>query len=134
MMKTVAELNLPADRRYTAEHVWIMPDGDFCLVGISDFAQDQLGEVAYVDLPSKGNSLNAHAEFGSIESVKAVNALFMPVDGDVLEVNNHLEDSPQTVNADCYGAGWLARIRPVNAADVDKLMDAEAYRTSLDKA
>ncbi|MCX4310547.1 MAG: glycine cleavage system protein GcvH [Desulfovibrio sp.] len=130
-MKTAAELNLPGDRRYTGEHVWIMPDGDSWLVGISDYAQDQLGEVAYVDLPSEGNALKGHDEFGSIESIKTVNALFMPVDGEIIEVNANLEDAPETVNADCYGAGWLARIKPANAADVDKLMDAEAYRASL---
>ena len=124
-MKTAAELNLPGDRRYTGEHVWIMPDGDSWLVGISDYAQDQLGEVAYVDLPSEGNALKGHDEFGSIESLKT------PVDGEIIEVNANLEDAPETVNADCYGAGWLARIKPANAADVDKLMDAEAYRASL---
>ncbi len=100
-------------------------------MGISDYAQDQLGEVAYVDLPSEGNALKGHDEFGSIESIKTVNALFMPVDGEIIEVNANLEDAPETVNADCYGAGWLARIKPANAADVDKLMDAEAYRASL---
>ena len=75
--------------------------------------------------------LKGHDEFGSIESIKTVNALFMPVDGEIIEVNANLEDAPETVNADCYGAGWLARIKPANAADVDKLMDAEAYRASL---
>ena len=96
-MKTAAELNLPGDRRYTGEHVWIMPDGDSWLVGISDYAQDQLGEVAYVDLPSEGNALKGHDEFGSIESIKTVNALFMPVDGEIIEVNANLEDAPETL-------------------------------------
>lgn len=131
-MKAKDELKLPDDRRYTEEHIWIMPDGDAFLVGISDFAQDQLGEVAYVDLPVQGRNLAAHDEFGGIESVKAVNALFMPVAGKVAEVNEALEDAPETVNADCYGAGWLARIKPDNPQDVEKLMDASAYRQFLE--
>lgn len=130
-MKPADELNLPSDRHYTKEHVWIMPDKDSWLVGISDYAQDQLGEVAYVDLPSEGKHLEAHDEFGSIESIKAVNALYMPVAGEVLEVNGALEDAPQTVNADCYKDGWLVKIRPDKGADVDSLMDADAYRASL---
>lgn len=130
-MKTAAELNLPDDRRYTNEHVWIKPEGNSWLVGISDYAQDQLGEVAYVDLPSEGKALDAHDVFGSIESVKAVNALYMPVKGEILEVNAALEDAPETVNADCHDAGWLVKIVPANAEDVEGLMDAETYRASL---
>lgn len=130
-MKKVEDLNLPNDRCYTDEHVWIMPsDGDY-IIGISDYAQDQLGEVAYVDLPAKGKNLAGHDEFGSIESVKAVNALFMPVAGEVIEINDALDGAPETVNVDCYGDGWLARIKVDNPSDIDKLMDAQSYRKIL---
>lgn len=133
-MKSKAELNLPNDRRYTNEHVWIKRDGSSFLVGIGDYAQDQLGEVAYVDLPSEGNTLEEHDEFGSIKSVKAVNALYMPVKGEILEINANLEDAPETVNADCYGAGWLVKIAPANAADVEKLNETllNAQQNPLD--
>lgn len=132
-MKSVQELNLPDDRSYTDEHVWIRQDGDSWIAGISDYAQDQLGEVAYVDLPAKGKHLAAHDEFGGIESVKAVNALYMPVAGEVLEVNESLEDAPETVNADCYGTGWLIRLKPDNSEDAQKLMDGATYRKTLEK-
>ena len=130
-MKTAAELNLPQDRRYTNEHVWIKEDGDSYLVGISDYAQDQLGEVAFVDLPSLDQTLAAHDEFGGIESVKAVNALYMPVAGKVVEVNSSLEDAPETVNVDCYGAGWLVRIKADDPEEIAKLFTADAYRATL---
>ncbi len=130
-MKKNMELNLPDDRRYTKEHIWIKKDGDAWKVGVSDYAQDQLGEVAYVDLPSEGQSLAANDEFGNIESVKSVNALHMPVAGKVVAVNEVLEDAPEIVNADCYGAGWLAEIVPDNPADIDALLAAEDYRGQL---
>lgn len=130
-MKSIADLNIPEDRRYTSEHIWIREDGDAWLVGISDYAQDQLGEVAYVDLPSEGQNLGGHDEFGGIESVKSVNSLYMPVAGKVVAVNATLEDAPESVNAECYGSGWLARIVPDNPADVAKLLTAEAYRAQL---
>lgn len=132
-MKTVEELVLPSDRLYTDEHVWLKQDGDNWIAGISDYAQDQLGEVAYVDLPSKGKHLASHDEFGGIESVKAVNALYMPVSGEVVEINENLEDAPETVNADCYGAGWLIRLKPDNPDDAKKLMDSASYKKNLKK-
>lgn len=130
-MKTPDALNLPAELLYTSEHVWVKKEGNDLLVGISDYAQDQLGEVAFVDLPSEGQQLPEHGEFGSVESVKSVNALYMPVAGTVSAINGELEDNPSLVNADCYGQGWLVRVTPDNAADVDKLMQADAYRGSL---
>lgn len=130
-MKTIDALNLPDDRKYTNEHVWVRKDGDLLVAGISHYAQDQLGEVAYVDLPSQGHHLNAHDEFGSIESIKSVNALFMPLAGEVVEVNESLEDAPESVNMDCYGDGWLVKIKADNIADADALLTSAAYKSGL---
>ena len=130
-MKSADMVNLPEDLNYTDEHVWVRQDGDTLLAGISDYAQDQLGEVAYVELPETGRRLNGHDEFGSIESVKAVNALFMPVAGEIVEVNSELEDAPELVNADCYGKGWIVRIRPDDPAAAKALPDAGSYRALL---
>ena len=130
-MKSAETVNLPEDLNYTDEHVWVRQDGDTLVAGISDFAQDQLGEVAYVDLPEVGRHLNGHDEFGSIESVKAVNALFMPVAGEIVEVNSELEDAPELVNADCYGKGWIVRIKADDPAGAKTLLDAAAYRALL---
>ncbi|MBO6171686.1 MAG: glycine cleavage system protein GcvH [Desulfovibrio sp.] len=130
-MKTPDQINLPADLRYHKEHTWIKKDGDTCLVGISDYAQDQLGEVAFVDMPQAGTHFNAGDEFGTVESLKSVNALFMPVSGTVVEVNAALEDTPTLVNASCYGEGWIIRIKADDAAEADGLLDGEAYRRGL---
>lgn len=130
-MKTIDAINIPDDRKYTNEHVWVRKDGDLLVAGISDYAQDQLGEVAYVDLPSAGSHLNAHDEFGSIESIKSVNALFMPVSGEVVEVNESLEDAPENVNAACYSDGWLVKIKADNMADAEALLTAAAYKNAL---
>ncbi|MDE7240607.1 glycine cleavage system protein GcvH [Desulfovibrio sp.] len=130
-MKSAETVILPEDLNYTDEHVWVRQDGDTLVAGISDYAQDQLGEVAYVDLPEVGRRLDAHDEFGSIESVKAVNALFMPVAGEIVEVNEELEDAPELVNADCYGKGWIVRIKADDPAAARALPDAAAYRALL---
>lgn len=130
-MKDKKDLNLPNDLRYTDEHVWVRKDGDELIAGISDYAQDQLGEVAFVDLPAEGKHLNAHDEFGSIESVKAVNALYMPVAGEVIAINEALDGAPEEVNASCYNNGWLIKIKPDNPADVNALFDAGAYLAQL---
>ena len=101
----------PSDRKYSKEHEWVVVDGDVATIGISDFAQDQLGEVVYVDLPSEGDSLDAGETFGEIESVKSVSELFAPVTGEIVEVNDALGDSPETVNADPHGDGWMIKVR-----------------------
>ena len=131
MAKTAAELTLPTDIKYTAEHIWVRVDGEELVIGISDYAQDQLGEVVYVELPTEGDAFDAAAEFGEIESIKSVNKLFMPVAAEVTAVNSDLESSPSFVNAACYEKGWIARVKPANMADVEALMDAETYRASL---
>lgn len=130
-MKTVDELMLPAECRYTPEHIWIRKDGKEFLIGISDFAQDQLGDVVFVDMPEKGQYFTAGDEFGSVESVKSVNQLFMPLAGKVVEVNAALEEAPNLLNQDCYGQGWILRIAPEDAREMEKLMDASSYRKRL---
>ena len=131
MAKTVAELNLPSDLRYTDEHIWVRADGDEMIIGVSDYAQDQLGEVVYVDLPSEGDIFSAGDEFGEVESIKSVNKLFMPVSGEVTAVNGDLDGTPTLLNASCYDKGWLIRVKPEDSASINGLLSADAYRASL---
>lgn len=130
-MKDLSLIILPEDLFYTCEHVWVRRDGDGWLAGITDYAQDQLGEVVYVDLPPAGGRLSAGDEFGAVESVKSVNALFMPVDGTVAAVNAALEDLPSLVNADCYGRAWMIRFVADSEEAVTGLLSAAAYRDSI---
>ena len=130
-MKTLEELNLPESLRYTVEHVWARMDGDEAVIGISDFAQDQLGEIAFVVLPEVGARFDANGEFGTVESLKSVNQLFMPVSGEVAAVNEELESTPTLVNVSPYDQGWMIRIRPDDASAVAALWDAAAYRKHL---
>jgi glycine cleavage system H protein len=124
----------PSDRVYSNEHEWVIVDGDTATIGISSFAQDQLGEVVYVDLPSAGDSVSAGDTFGEIESVKSVSELFAPVTGEVLEVNDTLSDSPETVNQDPHGEGWMIKVKLDDASEVDGLMSAEEYDAFLTEA
>lgn len=132
-MKALSEIQLPDDRRYTDEHVWAQKDGEEILVGISDFAQDQLGEVVFVDLPSAGERFGADDGFGTVESIKSVSTLHMPVAGEVTAVNDALDATPTLVNVGCYDKAWMIRVKPDNAADVDGLLTADAYRAILNK-
>jgi glycine cleavage system H protein len=117
----------PADRRYTTEHEWVKADGEHYVVGITAFAQDQLGDIVYIELPKVGDTVEAGKAFGVIESVKTASDLYAPVSGEVLEVNTTLVDQPQSVNDDPYEAGWMIKLRPVDAADVNKLLTSEQY-------
>lgn len=117
----------PNDRVYSKEHEWVVVDGGIATIGISDFAQDQLGEVVYVDLPSVGDSLSAGETFGEIESVKSVSELYAPVSGEIVEVNDGLGDTPETVNSDPHGDGWMIKVSLADAAEADALMSAEEY-------
>jgi glycine cleavage system H protein len=119
----------PSDRVYSKEHEWVLVDGDTATIGISHFAQDQLGEVVYVDLPDQGDTAVAGETFGEIESVKSVSELYAPVTGEIIEVNDALSDSPETVNADPHGDGWMLKIRMEDTAQLDSLMSAEDYDT-----
>lgn len=117
----------PSDRMYSKDHEWVMVDGDVAVIGISHFAQDQLGEVVYVDLPGVGDVLSVGDSFGEIESVKSVSELFAPVSGEVVEINGALGDSPETVNSDPHGDGWMVKVRLASASELDALMGAEEY-------
>ncbi|MDQ3810909.1 MAG: glycine cleavage system protein GcvH [Chloroflexota bacterium] len=117
----------PADRRYTTEHEWIKPDGEHYVVGITAFAQDQLGDIVYVELPKVGDRVEAGATFGVIESVKTASDLYAPISGEVVEVNSELVDEPQTVNDDPYSRGWMIKIRADDATQVERLLTAAQY-------
>jgi glycine cleavage system H protein len=117
----------PSDRRYTTEHEWIKPDGELYVIGITAFAQDQLGDIVYVELPKVGDQVESGKAFGVIESVKTASDLYAPVSGEVVEVNSDLVDQPQSVNDDPYEAGWIIKIRAADPAEVDQLLTAEQY-------
>jgi glycine cleavage system H protein len=124
----------PTDRRYTVEHEWVRLDGDLAVVGITSFAQDQLGDVVYVELPKAGDRVEAMKPFGVIESVKTASDLFAPVSGTVEEVNGELTYAPQLVNDSPYQDGWLIRVKPDDPADIEKLLTAEQYADEIAKA
>ena len=124
-------MNFPKDVRYTSEHEWIRVEGEEALVGITDYAQSELGEIVFIDVPTLGETVAQGEVFGSVEAVKTVSDLNMPATGEVLEVNEALEDHPELVNEDPYGEGWMIRIRLSDASELDSLMDAEAYEASL---
>lgn len=121
-------MNFPQNLRYTNEHEWIRVEGDIAYVGITDYAQDQLGDIVFVDIPTVGESLEAGESFGTIEVVKTISDLFLPVEGEVLEQNEALEENPELVNKDPYGEGWLIKMKPVELKDVENLLDAEVYK------
>jgi len=125
--------SIPADLRYTAEHEYIKPAGDNNVVqiGITDYAQGELGDVVFVELPKVGDTLKAHDVFGTIEAVKAVSELYSPVAGEVVEVNTRLDGEPALVNNDPYGDGWMIKLRLADPADQNGLMDAAAYKTHV---
>jgi len=120
-------MNFPDNLRYTKDHEWISLDGNVATVGITDFAQGELGDIVYVDVSTVGQHLEENAVFGSVEAVKTVSDLFLPVAGKILEVNDSLNNTPEAVNNDPYGAGWMIKMEVANTADVEALMDADAY-------
>ena len=121
-------MNFPADLRYTKDHEWIKMEGTTATIGITDFAQRELGDIVYVDIDSNGKELSAEAIFGSVEAVKTVSDLFLPVAGTIDEVNPDLANHPEHVNADPYGKGWMIKMTVKDVSDVEALMDAEAYQ------
>jgi glycine cleavage system H protein len=125
-MKEINELNLPTDVRYSDDHEWAKITGDTIKVGISDYAQDQLGDIVFVELPEVGDSFEAGDEFGTLESVKAVSELYIPVGGEIVAVNNELEDAPELLNQDPYN-GWIIELKPNNINDLESLLDRDAY-------
>lgn len=126
-------MNYPENLKYTSEHEWIRLEGDVAYVGITDYAQEQLGDIVFVDITTEGETLDQNEVFGTIEVVKTVSDLFLPVSGEVLEQNEELADDPSLVNTDPYGKGWIVKIRPVNMADFDNLLDAAAYRALINE-
>ena len=124
-------MNFPNDVKYTKEHEWIRQEGDVAYEGITDYAQEQLGDIVFVDIQTVGETLAADEVFGTIEVVKTISDLFLPVAGEVLEQNEALEEQPELVNKDPYGEGWLIKIKPAADADFDSLLDAEAYKALI---
>ncbi len=118
---------VPSELRYTSDHEWVRVDGDAAVIGITAYAADQLGDIVFVELPDVGRALVAAAAFGVVESVKAVSDLFAPVGGEVVETNAALGGSPELVNTDPYGDGWMVRVRMADATEVDGLLEADAY-------
>lgn len=121
-------MNFPTELKYTKDHEWIRIEGDIAYVGITDYAQKELGEIVYVDITTEGEHVAKEEAFGSVEAVKTVSDLLMPIDGEVLEVNSELEDMPELINEDPYGKGWLVKIKPDNVSDVDSLLSAADYQ------
>lgn len=121
----------PSDYRYTSEHEWVRVEGDVASVGITDYAQHELGDVVYVELPKVGAKLNAGRSLGTVESVKAVSDIYAPVSGEVTEVNSSLADSPETINKDPHGKAWLIKLKLANSSEISKLMDAKAYEAFI---
>lgn len=120
-------MNIPNNLKYTKDHEWVSIDGDIATVGITDFAQSELGDIVYVEIETEGEVLNKEDVFGSVEAVKTVSDLFMPLSGEVIELNTELDASPETLNSDPYEGGWMIKIRISDMSEVDELLDAEAY-------
>jgi len=121
-------MNFPENLKYTKDHEWILVEGDEAKIGITEFAQGELGDIVFVDISSEGETLDAEEVFGSVEAVKTVSELYMPVSGEILEVNADLENAPETVNSDPYGNGWMVRVKLSDLSQIDGLMSAEEYR------
>ena len=126
-------MNFPEDLKYTKDHEWIRVEGDVAYVGITDYAQSELGEIVYVDITTEGETVAKEEVFGTIEAVKTVYDLFMPASGEVLEVNAELEDAPELVNQEPYGKGWLIKVSVADAAELDSLLSAEEYQQLIAK-
>ena len=122
---------IPTDLRYSEDHEWVRDDGDTVTVGITDYAQDQLGDIVFVDLPGAGTQLTRGGAMGEVESTKSVSDLYAPVDGEVVAVNDALTDAPELVNSAPYGDGWMVSIRPSDKSQLDALLDAEAYQAHV---
>jgi glycine cleavage system H protein len=130
-MKEISELNFPGDLHYSQTHEWARSQNGTVKIGITDYAQDQLGDIVFVELPQIGDALDKAAEFGTVESVKAVSELYMPIGGEVVAVNQTLEDAPELVNTDPYNGGWVIEVKPANPSEMKDLLTAEAYLETL---
>jgi glycine cleavage system H protein len=130
-MKEINELNFPDDIRYAESHEWAKSEGDTVKVGITDYAQDQLGDIVFVEMPEAGEAFEKGAEFGTVESVKAVSELYMPIGGEIVAVNPSLEDAPEMVNNTPFADGWMIEVKPDDPTQLDSLMTRDAYIKSL---
>lgn len=124
-------MNIPSDLKYTSDHEWIKVEGDIVTIGITDFAQGELGDIVYVEIETVDETLDAGEVFGTVEAVKTVSDLFMPIKGEVIEVNDGIEAKPESVNEDPYGDGWMIKVKVEDAAELDKLLTAEAYQKEI---
>lgn len=124
-------MNVPSELKYTKDHEWVKVDGDIVTVGITDFAQGELGDIVYVEVDTLDEELEADAVFGTVEAVKTVSDLFLPVSGEIIEFNDTLEEEPEKVNDDPYGQGWMIKIKVTNPADVDALLSADDYKAVI---
>ncbi len=130
-MKDISDLNLPDDLKYSKDHEWAKMDGDIVTIGINDYAQDQLGEIVFVELPEEGDTFSKGDEFGSVESVKAVSEIYIPISGEIVAVNEDLEDAPEQVNESCYDGGWLIKVKLDDPSEFDALLDKASYMDML---
>ena len=126
-------MNIPSNLKYTKDHEWIHIDGDIATVGITDFAQSELGDIVYVEVETLDEHLDKDEVFGTVEAVKTVSDLFFPLSGEIIEFNEDLESAPEKVNSDAYGEGWMIRIKIVNPEEINQLLDAESYREVIGK-
>jgi glycine cleavage system H protein len=124
-------MQFPENLKYSKDHEWIRVEGDVAYIGITDFAQGELGDIVFIDVDTEGEELGRDEVFGSVEAVKTVSDLYLPVAGEILEVNNGLEDAPESVNEDPYGKGWMVKIKVSNPAELEELMDVVAYQALL---
>ena len=124
-------MNIPAHLKYTKDHEWVSVDGDIATVGITDFAQKELGDIVYVEVETLDQTLDKDEVFGTVEAVKTVSDLFLPVSGEIIEFNDSLERTPESVNADPYGDGWMIKVKIADATQLDELLDSEAYKNLI---
>jgi glycine cleavage system H protein len=120
-------MNVPENLKYTKDHEWVRIEGDIAVVGITDFAQGELGDIVYVEIETEGESLDQEEVFGSVEAVKTVSDLFMPLSGEIVEFNSNLESNPELVNSDAYGDGWMIKVKLSDTSQIDELLDAAGY-------
>ena len=124
-------MNIPGTLRYSEDHEWIKVDGDTAIIGVTDHAQNELGDIVFVEVETVGETLEANEKFGTIEAVKTVSDLFIPVNGEIIDFNEDLDTEPELINSDPYGKGWIIKVKMSNPAEVDGLLDAEAYKTFI---